>query len=42
MGTSRKRCCPLAEVGASDAELARVASRTWRVTDDLAILGARP
>jgi hypothetical protein len=35
--TSRKRCCPLAEVGASDAELARVASRRWRVTNDLAI-----
>jgi hypothetical protein len=39
---SRKRCCPLAEVGARDAELARMASRSWRVTNDLAIFGARP
>jgi hypothetical protein len=39
---SRKRCCSLAEVGARDAEPARVASRSWRVTNDLAIFGARP
>ena len=39
---SRKSRCPLAEVGAREAEPTRVASRGWRVTNDLAVFGARP